>query len=174
MKNKVIGLLNSRERRDFEYADYVGNVLSAEEPTFFSVPEKRVYGKGFMGMRGKKANNGFHGVRGKKDLYNSKSANFLDDDSDIFGNKNNSKEETDFNIPFFEKYYYWRLNDISKRAPAGFMGMRGRRVPNGFFGLRGKRDFSGLKNLNLKRSALSKYIGVKGKKMVSTIIILKF
>lgn len=159
-----------RDRRDYEYSD---NSLSAEEPQFFeSAYQDKRAPKGFMGMRGKKASNGFYGVRGKKDLYNLQSDNQYE---------NNDISEPSKTTPFFPKkesnkrisklYNFIDLNDdeyMTKRVPSGFNGMRGRRGLSGFYGVRGKRDIAELNNdgQNKKRSAITKYIGIRGKKLV--------
>ncbi|KAL5275214.1 Tk family protein [Megaselia abdita] len=157
-------LMKIRDRRDFEYADYS---LSAEEPQFFETGfQNKRAPKGFMGMRGKKANNGFYGVRGKKDLYNLQ----LKDEA---GNSNKFGKEilrkvfsmVENNTRFprlglnYDEY-------IAKRVPSGFMGMRGRRAINGFYGVRGKRDISESSNEQQKRSAFTKYVGIRGKKLL--------
>lgn len=170
-----IELLRMRDRRDYEYTDYS---LSAEEPEFVETAsqDKRAP-KGFMGMRGKKASNGFYGVRGKKDLYNTKLDNDVDNNhyereilkrKPLFAAMGNNRDFSrlynilDWNV---EKYF-------AKRIPSGFMGMRGRRGVNGFYGVRGKREISDFNNFeeNKKRSALTNYIGIRGKKLVSLML----
>lgn len=160
-----------RDRRDYEYVDYP---LSAEEPQFFETFQDKRAPKGFMGMRGKKANYVFYGVRGKKDLHNLISSNEVDNNDEkiemlniapILAKKEKSKRYSKFyNIP------EWRdVEDVAKRVPSGFMGMRGRRGISGFYGVRGKRDVPKFNNVDQiqKKSALTKYIGIRGKKLVS-------
>lgn len=105
--------------------------------------------QGFLGMRGKKLNDGteqfykrrpqfFVGVKGKKDAYD------------------------DFESP--DLYY--------KRAPMGFMGMRGKkdifsdeekRAPMGFVGMRGKKEIYSDEE---KRAPMG-FVGMRGKKPFS-------
>lgn len=57
-----------------------------------------------------------------------------------------------------KKMYDEEVDELEKRAPAGFFGVRGKKQPgkSGFFGMRGKKypyEFRG------------KFVGVRGKKM---------
>lgn len=137
-------------------------------------------------VRYKKAPSGFQGVRGKKMDQFEYEKSFLDqlfrklyqDDDEDLDNTSGYRP----NIPLYSHAYSdnddWEDNDMEKRAPSGFTGMRGKRplsfpfygtkrAPNAFFGVRGKRDF--------KRSAAeqfqpeflgfrNKFVGVRGKK----------
>lgn len=170
-----LALMRMRDRRDHEYPDYS---LSAEEPQFSETEfqDKRAP-KGFMGMRGKKASNAFYGVRGKKDSHNSVWDNEVDNNDDIRAmikispflvTKENQKFSRLYNI------FDWKDDEhVAKRVPSGFMGMRGRRAIANFYGVRGKRDISERNNSGQKqkRSALTKYIGIRGKKLVSLNIL---
>lgn len=107
---------------------------------------------GFLGMRGKKAPSGFLGMRGKKssleDFYPAPAASRQALLSLLQGQGAGEAAPRD------EDYYYyyympeaWRATH--KRAPSGFLGMRGKkdtypalptqdkRTPSGFLGMRG-------------------------------------
>lgn len=75
-----------------------------------------------------------------------------------------------------------------KRAPSGFIGMRGRRddmyepfeekrkAPLGFIGMRGKKDLDVIQNMDTKRAPAFGFFGTRGKKLsrfVSTITVIK-
>lgn len=70
-------------------------------------------------------------------------------------------------------------NEYNKRAPSGFMGMRGKkdyddegdafidkRAPSGFMGMRGKKLYEDMTE-ELKRAQMSGFFGVRGKKQPS-------
>lgn len=71
-------------------------------------------------------------------------------------------------MKFSVDYFY-------KRAPSGFVGMRGRRddifdssfeekrAPVGFLGMRGKKDFE--TDIELKRAPAAGFFGTRGKKL---------
>ncbi|XP_063849644.1 tachykinins-like [Scylla paramamosain] len=107
------------------------------------------YPSGFLGMRGKKAPSGFLGMRGKK----SSGEDYLPSTS-ISRQALLSLLQGDAAPPKDEDYYYYYYNPEAwragthKRAPSGFLGMRGKkdaypglaqdkRTPSGFLGMRG-------------------------------------
>ncbi|KAK8384360.1 hypothetical protein O3P69_009270 [Scylla paramamosain] len=108
------------------------------------------YPSGFLGMRGKKAPSGFLGMRGKK----SSGEDYLPSTS-ISRQALLSLLQGDAAPPKDEDYYYYYYNPEAwragthKRAPSGFLGMRGKkdaypglaqdkRTPSGFLGMRDK------------------------------------
>ncbi|CAO1394505.1 unnamed protein product [Diamesa hyperborea] len=150
---------------------------------FKGFQEKRVP-SGFMGMRGKKyygfkrAPSGFMGMRGKKSYEEVDGNSIYDEDleSELYQELLNERllmsHYTDDN----------QLNELEKRAPSGFMGMRGKksvsntdyfesdkRAPMGFQGVRGKKSqFENFLVTENKRGPVTGFFGTRGKKQPNT------
>lgn len=123
--------------------------LNAFSP--YSYDNKRAP-SGFMGMRGKKESNDFYvpssAVSGND---NVEAMSALENELELFERLENEQQL----LNDIERYYGLEaLEEIEKRAPSGFMGMRGKKMDgdgdnefdkrapnNGFFGMRGKKSF---------------------------------
>ena len=153
---------------------------------FKGFQEKRVP-SGFMGMRGKKyygfkrAPSGFMGMRGKKNYEEVNGNSIYDEDleSELYQELLNERllmsHFTDDN----------QLNELEKRAPSGFMGMRGKksvsnndyfesdkRAPMGFQGVRGKKSqFENFLVTENKRGPVTGFFGMRGKKQPNVCYI---
>uniref|UniRef100_A0A336LTG1 CSON000099 protein n=1 Tax=Culicoides sonorensis TaxID=179676 RepID=A0A336LTG1_CULSO len=186
-----------------------GKKLLINYPHFWYYAPKRAP-SGFMGMRGKKnydyddadllaeylskrAPSGFMGMRGKRpEDYEQQYDNY------ITSNSNNNEDDARFYQALtLNRWYEDQLNGLDsfnddsafeKRAPAGFVGMRGRRfdelstdfdkrapkgftamrgkrAPVGFMGMRGKKDDTEvLENYDMKRAPVAGFLGMRGKK----------
>lgn len=153
---------------------------------FKGFQEKRVP-SGFMGMRGKKyygfkrAPSGFMGMRGKKNYEEVNGNSIYDEDleSELYQELLNERllmsHFTDDN----------QLNELEKRDPSGFMGMRGKksvsnndyfesdkRAPMGFQGVRGKKSqFENFLVTENKRGPVTGFFGMRGKKQPNVCYI---
>lgn len=124
-------------------------------------------------MRGKKAPSGFVGMRGKKYNYEYE-PNFSDDfQAELF---HQLQKEREMLTNLMDEYNNNYNNDMEKRRPEGFVGLRGKksvsnndyfiddekRVPMGFAGVRGKKsEFAEFMN---KRVPVASFFGMRGKK----------
>lgn len=131
---------------------------------------------GFVGMRGKKAPSGFVGMRGKKFNYEYE-PNFSDDyQAELFHQLQNEREMLKNLMEQYSNNNIDSENDMEKRHPAGFVGLRGKksvsnndyfidedkRMPMGFAGVRGKKsEFAEFVN---KRVPVASFFGMRGKK----------
>lgn len=126
-------------------------------------------------MRGKKAPSGFFGMRGKKFNYEYEPSFSDDFQAELF---HQLQKEREMLVNLMEEYNN-RDNDMVKRRPEGFVGLRGKksasnndyfideekRVPMGFTGVRGKKsEFAEYVN---KRVPVASFFGMRGKKPVS-------
>lgn len=147
---------------------------------FKGFQEKRVP-SGFMGMRGKKyfgfkrAPSGFMGMRGKKNYEEVDGNSIYDEDleSELY------QELMDERLLMSNLMEDNQMNEMEKRAPSGFMGMRGKksisnndyfeseskRAPMGFQGVRGKKSqFENFLVTEDKRGPITGFFGMRGKK----------
>lgn len=151
--------------------------------------EKRVP-SGFMGMRGKKyygfkrAPSGFMGMRGKKNYKEDDGNSIYDEDleSELY------QKLMDERILLSNLMEDTQLNELEKRAPSGFMGMRGKksvnnddyfesnkRAPMGFQGVRGKKSqFENFLVPEDKRGSVTGFFGMRGKKQRNVCSINNF
>ncbi|XP_055600820.1 tachykinins [Uranotaenia lowii] len=172
------------------------NYMDVRGKKFLSLYPLKLYPKrapsGFLGLRGKKyyydgvkrVPTGFTGMRGKKSDFNmenqieddepdtypddiefyellQKERKLLEDISEIYELNNALRNEVDFQT-------------AEKRAPSGFVGMRGKkangaaygdkRAPSGFLGVRGKRDSTLEYAEGSKRGPFTGYFANRGKK----------
>ncbi|XP_045101931.1 tachykinins-like [Portunus trituberculatus] len=147
-KKAPSGFLGMRGKKSEEEEEEEEEGMYAH-PSFNSEFDSLVkrYPSGFLGMRGKKAPSGFLGMRGKK----SSIEDYLS--SPVSRQALLSLLQGDAAPPMDDDYYYyynpegWRAG-THKRAPSGFLGMRGKkdaypglpqdkRTPSGFLGMRG-------------------------------------
>ncbi|XP_062714807.1 tachykinins isoform X1 [Aedes albopictus] len=195
-------IIEERPNHDWSEDDDTDSHLDVRGKKFISFYPLRLYPKrapsGFLGLRGKKyyyngvkrVPSGFTVMRGKKSLY--------DMSSNINDNSNEYESTNDVNFDdLFQKERaflneLYRIHRIyqenknkplnsavqyaEKRAPSGFLGMRGKkaeasstysekkRAPSGFLGLRGKRESIDDYMEGIKRSPLTSYFGTRGKK----------
>lgn len=112
-------------------------------------------------------------------LYPEYSINTIDGNDDNFEGEGDAASQTSLNnLSLLEG-----INDIDqalnyeKRAPSGFVGMRGKRAPVGFMGMRGKKDEiynDYLSNYEEKRGPVAGFLGTRGKKqpLVSQVLLV--
>ena len=129
-------------------------------------------------MRGKKNPSGFVGMRGKKFNYEYEPSFSDDYQAELF---HQLQKEREMLINLMEEYNNNnnRDNEMTKRVPMGFAGVRGKksvsnndyfideekRLPMGFAGVRGKKsEFAEYVN---KRVPVASFFGMRGKKPVS-------
>ncbi|XP_065095731.1 tachykinins isoform X2 [Ochlerotatus camptorhynchus] len=181
--------------------DVHDHFLDIRGKKFFSFYPLRLYPKrapsGFLGLRGKKyyfngvkrVPSGFTGMRGKKSEYDvddnpsefdltndsspyellQKERKMLDELNEIYQIDREMKNNPAFSMEIAHQ-------NAEKRAPSGFLGMRGKkgtdvingysgvkRAPSGFLGLRGKRDSIDGYNERRKRGPFTSYLGMRGK-----------
>lgn len=144
-----------------------------------------------MGMRGKKyfgfkrAPSGFMGMRGKKNYEEVDVNSIYDEDleSELY------QELMDERLLMSNLMEDNQMNEMEKRAPSGFMGMRGKksisnndyfeseskRAPMGFHGVRGKKSqFENFLVTEDKRGPVTGFFGMRGKKQPNVCLLNTF
>ncbi|XP_063709759.1 tachykinins isoform X2 [Culicoides brevitarsis] len=164
---------------------------------------------GFMGMRGKKsydydegaldkrAPSGFMGMRGKRpEDFEQQYDNYSSNDDDLrlyqalmsgadslnhwYEDQLNELDPNNIEEYGYEKrapagfvgmrgrrFYdsdLFQTLESKKRAPSGFTAMRGKRAPSGFMGMRGKKDDPEMLDNYEKRAPAAGFLGMRGKK----------
>lgn len=198
-------ITEGKSHMDWNNDDVVDDHMDVRGKKFISFYPLALYPKrapsGFLGLRGKKfyyngakrVPSGFTGMRGKKSFYDM--SNNINDNSGEFELRNDVNFDE---LLQKERRFLDELNEIyrmdqemkgqplvsdeipleytEKRAPSGFLGMRGKkaadvrstypeskRAPSGFLGLRGKRESEDYYIESNKRSPFTSYFAMRGK-----------
>jgi hypothetical protein len=129
---------------------------------------------GFVGMRGKKAPSGFVGMRGKKFNYEYEPSFSDDFQAQLF---HELQKEREMLVNLIDEYNNNNnyANDMEKRRPEGFVGLRGKKsVSNSDYFIDEKRIPMGFAGVRGKRVPIASFFGMRGKKEPVSKIISTF
>jgi hypothetical protein len=116
-----------------------------------------------VGMRGKKAPSGFVGMRGKKFNYDYEPSFSDDYQAQLF---HELQKEREMLVNLMDEYNNNNYaNDMEKRRPEGFVGLRGKKsVSNSDYFIDEKRIPMGFAGVRGKRVPIASFFGMRGKK----------